>query len=64
MKVETDIIANIAASPRGQAGVLLTLFVEIFITGVIVLIGDVKINVVDITLTDNFQYQSVLAHAN
>jgi hypothetical protein len=42
LKVETDIIASIAASPRGQARILVTIFVEIFITGAIVFIGDVK----------------------
>ena len=38
------------------------MYVEIFKTGIIAFICDVKM--VDITLTDNFQYQSVLAHAS
>ena len=52
LKVETDIIASIAASSTGWAVILVIMYVEIFKTGVIVFIGDV------VTLTDNFQYQS------
>ena len=39
LKVETDIIPSIAASPTGQAVIM---YVEIFKTAVIVFIGDVK----------------------
>jgi hypothetical protein len=63
LKVETDIIASIAATSRGLAVMLVIIYVVNFITGAIVFIGDIW-NVVDITLTDNVQYQSVLAHAN
>ena len=48
LKVETDIIASIAASLTGRA---VMMYVEIFKTDVIVFIGD-------ITRTDNFQYQN------
>jgi len=42
LKVETDNIASIAASPTGRAVILVIMYVEIFKTGVILLIGDVK----------------------
>jgi hypothetical protein len=43
LKVETDIISSIAASPIGWAMILLIIYVKIFKTGVIVFISDVKI---------------------
>jgi hypothetical protein len=49
LKVETDIIASIAASPTGRAVVLMIIYVEIFKTDIIVFICDV-------TQTDNFQF--------
>ena len=52
LKVETDILNNIAASPIGQI-VILGMFVKTFKTDVIVFIGNVIIY-----LTDNFHYQS------
>ena len=55
LKVETDIITSITASLTGLAVLLVIMYVEIFKTGVIVFI-------VDVTLTDNFQYQSHLFH--
>jgi hypothetical protein len=42
LKVETDIIAGIAATSRGLAVMLVIIYVVIFITGVIVLIGDIE----------------------
>jgi hypothetical protein len=42
LKVETDIIASIAASSTGQAVILVIMYVEIFKTGVVVFISDVK----------------------
>jgi hypothetical protein len=41
LKVETDIIASIAASLTGRAMILVIMYVEIFRTGVIVFIGNV-----------------------
>ena len=41
LKVETDIIASIAATSRGLAVMLVMIYVMIFITGVIVFIGDI-----------------------
>jgi hypothetical protein len=52
LKVETDILNNIASSPIGQV-VILGMFVKTFKTDVIVFIGNVIIY-----LTDNFHYQS------
>ena len=43
LKVETDIISSIAASPIGWAMILVIIYVKIFKTGVVVFIGDVKI---------------------
>ena len=54
MKVEKD-IASIRASPVGWAVIM---YVETFKSDNIVFIGNIY-NVFDITLTDNFQYQSV-----
>ena len=42
LKVETDIITSIVASPKGQTVILVIMYVEIFKTGIIVYIGDVK----------------------
>jgi hypothetical protein len=42
LKVKTDIIASITASQTGGAVILVIMYVEIFKTDVIVLIGDVK----------------------
>jgi len=42
LKVETHIIASIAASPTGRAVILVIMYVEILKTGIIVFIGDVK----------------------
>jgi len=47
MKVETDIIASITASPVGQAVILLIMYVETFKTDVFVL---------NVTLSNLFQY--------
>ena len=55
LKISTYIITSIAASPTGRAMILVIKYVEIFKTGVIVFVGD-------ITLTDNFQYQSQFLH--
>ena len=41
LKVETDIIANIAASPIGRTGIFMIMSVEAFRTDVIGFIGDV-----------------------
>ena len=41
MKVKTDIIASIAASPIGQVVILLIMYVETFKTVVIVFISNV-----------------------
>jgi len=41
LKVETDIIPNILASPIGQAGIFVKMSVEALRTDVIVFIGDV-----------------------
>ena len=41
MKVETDIIASVAASPKGQPVILLIMFVESFKTDVIHFISKV-----------------------
>jgi hypothetical protein len=43
LKVETDIITSITASPTGWAMILVIMYVEIFKTGVIVFICDIKI---------------------
>jgi hypothetical protein len=40
LKVETDIIANISASPIERAGIFVIIFVEAFRTDVIVFICD------------------------
>ena len=42
LKVETDIIASIASTSRGLAVMLVIIYVVIFITGVIVFIGDIE----------------------
>jgi hypothetical protein len=42
LKVETDIIASIAETSRGLAVMLVIIYVVIFITGVIVFIGDIE----------------------
>jgi len=39
LKVETDIIANISASPKGRAGIFVIMSVKAFRTDVIVFIG-------------------------
>jgi hypothetical protein len=44
LKVETDIIASIASTSRGLAVMLVIIYVVIFITGVIVFIGDIEID--------------------
>ena len=44
LKVETDIITSIAASPTGWAVKLVIMYVAIFKTGVIVFIGEVKMS--------------------
>ena len=54
LKVETDIITSITTSPTGRAVILVIMYVKIFKTGVIVFNNDVF----EVTLTDNFQYQS------
>ena len=41
LKVETDIIANISASPIGRAGIFVIMSVEVFRTDIIVFISDV-----------------------
>jgi hypothetical protein len=41
LKVETDIIANISASPIERAGIFVIIFVEAFRTDVIVFICDI-----------------------
>jgi hypothetical protein len=41
LKVETDIIANISASPIGRAGIFVIMYVKAFKTDVIVFICDV-----------------------
>ena len=41
LKVETDIIANIPASPIRRAGIFMIMSIEAFITDVIVFICDV-----------------------
>ena len=43
MKVETDIIVSIEASPKGQAVILGVVYVETFKTDVIFIIGNVII---------------------
>ena len=52
LKIKTDIIASIAASPTGQPVILVIMSVVAFRNDVIVVIGDVKIS------TDNFQHQN------
>ena len=42
LKIKTDIIASMATSLTGRAVILLIMYVEIFKTGDIVFIGDVK----------------------
>ena len=61
LKVETDIIVSIAACPTERAVILVITYVKTFKIGVIVFNRRSQ-NVFDITMTDNFQYQSVLAH--
>ena len=41
LKVETDIIANISASPKGRAGIYVIMSLKAFRTDIIVFIGDV-----------------------
>ena len=41
LKVETDIVASIAASPTRRPVILVIMYVDFFKTGVIVFIGDV-----------------------
>jgi len=62
LKVNTDIITSIAASPTGRAVILVLMYVEIFKTVIIDFIGDVKMCLK--SLTDHFQYQSVLEHVS
>jgi len=56
LKDETDIITSIAENPIGRAKILVIIYVKTFITDVTDFIGNVIAS--DITLTDNFQYQS------
>ena len=51
LKVETDIIASITGSLTGRTAKLVIMVVEIFKTNAVVFICDV-------TLTNDFQYQS------
>ena len=59
MKIETDIITSTASSLIGCAVILVIMYVETFKTDDIVFIGNV-IMCVGVTLTDIFQYQSVM----
>ena len=43
LKVRTDIIASIAASPTERAVIPVIMYVKIFKTGIIFFIGDIKI---------------------
>ena len=56
LKIKTDIIASIAASPTGRPVILVIMSVVAFRNDVIVVIGDVKIS------TDNFQHQNQFLH--
>ena len=58
LKVETDIITSIAARPIGRAVILVIMYVETFKTKNIILLLVMSLNVTEVTLTDNFLYQS------
>ena len=57
LKVETDIITSIAVSLIGRAAILVIMYVETFKTNINVFSGSV-------TMTNNFQYQSVWLFLN
>jgi hypothetical protein len=44
LKAETDIMASLAASPIGQAVILVIMYVETFKTVAIIFIGNVKMH--------------------
>ena len=56
LKAETDVFTSSTASLIGWAVIQIIMFVETFKTGIVVCIGNVT--TCDLTLTDNFQYQS------
>ena len=58
LKVETDIITGIAcaASQIGRAVILVIMYVKNLKPNIIVFIG--KVIMLDVTLTDNFQYHN------